>query len=119
MTLRFNRWRAGAGRAVPLALAFALIAAPVAASEAAPPATARAGSSSLRQAAAREASRTSLKTLKTTTGARRAEQTSTAKQSTTFFKTAPGMIALAVMAVGTGYAFYSWQHDRVTSPAKK
>lgn len=116
MTLRFNRWRAGAGRAVPLVLAFALIAAPVAASEAAPPAKAKAGSSSLRQAAAREASRTSLKT---TTGARRAEQAGTAKQSTTFFKTAPGMIALAVMAVGTGYAFYSWQHDRVTSPAKK
>src|SRR5262245_39319071 len=32
-----------------------------------------------------------------------------------FFRTGPGMITLAVMAVGTGYALYSAQHDRIHS----
>jgi hypothetical protein len=29
------------------------------------------------------------------------------------------MIAIAVMAAGTGYALYSASHDRVKSPGKK
>jgi hypothetical protein len=39
--------------------------------------------------------------------------------SPNFFKTGPGMIALVVMAVGTGYALYSAQHDRIHSAQKK
>lgn len=30
-----------------------------------------------------------------------------------FFKTRAGLVALAVMAVGTGYAFYSLKEDRI------
>jgi hypothetical protein len=49
---------------------------------------------------------------------RRAQQSSPA-QSSSFFKTKPGIIALVVMAVGTGYAVYSTQNDRITSPGKE
>jgi hypothetical protein len=50
--------------------------------------------------------------------ARRAAQGTTGRD-TSFFKSKPGILVLAVMAVGTGYALYSTQHDRITSPAKK
>jgi hypothetical protein len=36
-----------------------------------------------------------------------------------FFKTGPGMVALAVLAVGTGYALYSASHDRIHSAGKQ
>jgi hypothetical protein len=115
VTLRFTRWR-GPGRAVPLALAAALIALPAAANEARPAAKAKTGQVSLRQAATREASRTSLTPVK---ASRRADQSGTSQQSPGFFRTGPGAIALVVMAVGTGYAIYSASHDKITSPAKK
>ena len=126
MTLRFTRWRGPWGRALPLALAAALIALPAAATAAntaandvtATPQATKTKSSqvSLRQVAAREASRTPLAR---TTAPRRAEQATAAKESRGFFKTPAGAVALAVMAVGTGYAIYSASHDRITSPAKK
>jgi hypothetical protein len=122
VTLRFTRWRGPWGRAVPLALAAALIALPAAANAANDvPATVQAGKTkssqvSLRQVAAREASRTPLAR---TTAPRRAAQATAAKESRGFFKTPAGAVALAVMAVGTGYAVYSASHDRITSPAKK
>ena|SRR5690349_6936012 len=51
---------------------------------------------------------------------RRADQgTTSTTGSTSFFKTRPGIIALTVMAVGTGYAVYSAQHDRIHSAGKK
>ncbi|HSL23339.1 MAG TPA: hypothetical protein VK886_17550 [Vicinamibacterales bacterium] len=50
---------------------------------------------------------------------RRAEQADPSKGSVAFFRTGPGIVALIVMAVGTGYAIYSAQHDRITSPAKE
>jgi hypothetical protein len=46
-------------------------------------------------------------------------QAGSATGSTSFFKTGPGMVALAVMAVGTGYALYSASHDRIHSPGKQ
>jgi len=71
---------------------------------------------SLRQAAAREAVKTApARTAET----RRAEESNPSRQSTAFFKSRPGAIALAVMALGTGYALYSVKHDRITSPAKQ
>jgi hypothetical protein len=107
---------------VPLALAAALIALPAAA-QATNDVTAtgqatntKSSQVSLRQVAAREASRTPLAR---TTSSRRAEQPTAAKESRGFFKTPAGAVALAVMAVGTGYAIYSAKHDRITSPAKK
>ena len=39
--------------------------------------------------------------------------------STGFFKSKPAMVALVVMAAGTGYALYSAQHDRIHSPGKQ
>ena len=44
---------------------------------------------------------------------------STAENSTTFFKSKPGFIALAIMGLGVGYALYSAKEDRITSPAKQ
>jgi hypothetical protein len=120
VTLRFTRWRERSGRAVPLALVAALIALPVAASanEAAPAAGTQAKTShvTLRQAAAREAAKTAPARSDST---RRAEQSNPSRQSTAFFKTKPGAIALVVMGLGTGYALYSTKHDRITSPAKQ
>lgn len=119
VTLRFAQWRGPWGRAVPLALAAALIALPVAANEATPAAKATktpVSQVSLRQTAAREAARTPLAR---STETRRASQNPAARQSGGFFKTRAGAVAIAVMAVGTGYALYSVKHDRITSPGKK
>jgi hypothetical protein len=51
--------------------------------------------------------------------ARDDRQGSSAGSSPSFFKTRPGMIALVVMAAGTGYALYSAQHDRIHSAGKE
>jgi hypothetical protein len=51
--------------------------------------------------------------------AREDRQGTTSTNSTSFFKTRPGIIALTVMAVGAGYALYSAQHDRIHSAGKK
>jgi hypothetical protein len=56
-------------------------------------------------------------TRSTRTAARRTQTTGTRDSS--FFKTKTGMIALAVMAAGVGYAIYSTQNDRITSPGKE
>ena len=39
--------------------------------------------------------------------------------SPSFFKKPAGVAVLAALAAGVGYALYSTQHDRVTSPAKQ
>jgi hypothetical protein len=39
--------------------------------------------------------------------------------SSSFFKKPAGIAVLAALAAGVGYALYSTQHDRVTSPAKQ
>ena len=117
MTLRFTRWRAPS-RAVPLALAFSLIALPLAANENTVTPKATTEQVSLRQAAAKAASSAAIAAPRATR-ARRAEQSSAGRESTSWFKTKPGAIALAVMIVGTGYALYSVSNDRITSPAKK
>ena len=51
--------------------------------------------------------------------ARDDRQGSSATSSPNFFKTKPGIIALAVMGAGVGYALYSAQNDRIHSPGKK
>ena len=99
-----------------LGLAAALIPLPVAASEATPAPTSPTTSQvSLKDGASRAAARTPLAPAR----ARRAEQDSAGKDSPAFFKTRGGMVALAVMVVGVGYALYSAKNDRITSPAKK
>ena len=52
-----------------------------------------------------------------TSAAPRAQQAPGTNRS--FFKTKPGIIALVVMAVGTGFAIYSTQNDRIESPGKQ
>lgn len=49
----------------------------------------------------------------------RDDQGASAGSSPGFFKTKPGIIALAVMGAGVGYALYSAQNDRIHSPGKK
>ena len=123
MTLRFTRWRGWRGRASALALALALIPLPVAASEAssstpaAPALTAKTSQVSLKEGAARAAARMPLAS--SAPRARRAAQDTAGKDSPGFFKTKGGAVALAVMVLGVGYALYSTQNDRITSPAKK
>jgi hypothetical protein len=39
--------------------------------------------------------------------------------SPSFFKKPAGIIVLATLAAGVGYAIYSTQHDRLHSPAKQ
>lgn len=105
-----------------LALALALIPLPVAASEASSSTPAAAAPQaktsqvSLKEGAARAAARTPLAS---TSRARRAAQDSAGKNSPSFFKSKGGAIALAVMVAGVGYALYSAQNDRITSPAKQ
>ena len=116
MTVRLTHWRGELPRAVLLALTVALVPAPAIAggtgtssSKATPTRT------SLQTAVAREAAK--LATAKTV--ARHDEQTTNSTGGTSFFKSKPGLIALVVMGIGTGYAVYSAQHDRVHSPAKQ
>lgn len=135
MTLRLTRWRGWKGRAVvtmTLGLALALTPLPVAASEAGkdavsgkdaapvtiavPEARAKTSQVSLTESAARAAMRTPLAPA---SRARRAAQDATGKASPSFFKTKGGAVALAVMVLGVGYALYSAQNDRITSPAKE
>lgn len=115
MTVRLTRWRGMIGRTALLAAAVALIPMPVAASgtKSAP----KAPQVSLRQVVAKEAAHTPLRTSTASTAKR--EQDNQTKQSPGFFRTPAGMAALAVMAIGTGYAIYSTQHDRIHSPGKK
>jgi hypothetical protein len=70
----------------------------------------------LKQAVAHAAAETPLVA---TLDKRTNQQAGADKHSSGFFRTPAGIAALAVMAVGTGYAVYSAKHDRITSPAKK
>jgi hypothetical protein len=41
------------------------------------------------------------------------------RSSPSFFKKPVGIVVLATLAAGVGYALYSTQNDRIISPAKK
>jgi len=43
----------------------------------------------------------------------------TGDRSGSFFKSPVGLVILATFAAGIGYALYSTQNDRITSPAKQ
>jgi len=124
-----SRWRGPTGRAALLVLAGALIPLPVAAREGEPAhtTTTAAKAVSLHQAVAREAVRAAAEAPLAPVRAslapaskpqRRADQSS-GNGVTSFLKSRPGMIALTVMAVGTGYAIYSANHDRIVSAGRK
>src|SRR4051812_15585519 len=112
MTVRAGRCRTAVSRAVWIAVMLALTPLPLLASGAATPKT-----TGIRASMERIAAREIAAPLKP--AVRAARQTQTPGGSPGFFKTRPGMVALAVMIAGTGYAVYSAQHDRIHSPGKK
>ena len=115
MTVRLTQWRGALPRAILLAVAAALVPLPVAASDSTRAPKAKTTlQASVQAMAAREVAKAPL----TRVPARR-DQASTSGRSSGFFKTGPGMVVLAVMAAGTGYALYSAKHDKINSPAKK
>jgi len=99
-----------------LVLTAALVPLPVAASDTAPAQTTPTAKTSLHDAVAREAVKAAKAPI-ARTSERRADKAD--KGSTSFFKTGPGIAVLAVMAAGTGYAIYSANHDKITSPGRK
>jgi hypothetical protein len=104
-------------RALALVIVIALIALPAAASDTSTPASASTPTvkASMERIVARDVAATPLRK----TAARADRQGTGAGSSPGFFRTTPGMIALVVMAAGTGYALYSASHDRIHSPGKK
>lgn len=114
MTVRLTEWRGALPRAVLLAVAAALVPLPVAASDTKPAPKAKTIQASMQEMVARDVA-----AAPTRVATRRAEQSGQSKESMAFFKTKPGMIALAVMIGGTGYALYSTKHDRVHSVGKQ
>ena len=97
MTVRLTRWRGVLSRAAAFVVAAGLGTAPLMAAEPqAPAAKPKSIQASMQQAAAREVAKAPM----TRKAAKRAEQDNPSKQSSGFFKTGPGIAALAVMAAG-------------------
>lgn len=113
MTLRPTEWRGVWARALVLALVTSVIPLPLAAEEA-PPAS---KPGPIKASIEKIAVKNTANARSTRESARRAQ--STPAQSGSFFKSKPGIIALAVMIAGTGYALYSAKNDRITSPGKE
>ena len=115
VTTRLVEWRGRLPRAILLAVVVALMPLPVAAAAERP-----AGKSG-----PIKASITKIGVNAGTAGpARAAGSSRRATQSgpvrdTSFLKSKWGVVALAVMGVGVGYALYSTQNDRITSPGKE
>jgi hypothetical protein len=114
VTVRLIHWRGALARVVLLAAAATLVPIPGLASDTKDVTKPKTIQMSMQEIVKREAARTPA----TRTTAARA-QTNTSKESPGFFRSGPGMVALAVMIAGTGYALYSVSHDRVHSPAAK
>ena len=122
MTMTSSRWRGTGGRVGLLVLAATLIPLPVAAADSATatstptPNTAR---TSLHQAITREAARAAVQTPMAAGAPTRRENQDSGNGVTHFLKSKPGMIAISVMAIGTGYAIYSVSHDRIKSQGRQ
>ena len=114
VTHRARSWCGKMTRASSLAVITALIALPVAASDTPTKASTPTLKASMQHIVARDVA-----AKPAVTAARADRQTSPAGSSPGFFKSGPGMVAIAVMAVGTGYALYSASHDRIHSPGKQ
>ena len=115
MTVSLREPRGALPRAVLLVVAAALVPLPVAASDTKPAPQPKTIQASMQEMVARDVAAAPARP-----AARRAEQGgSQSKESIGFFKTKPGMIALAVMVGGVGYALYSAKHDRIHSAGKQ
>ena len=116
MTVTTTSWRGALPRAVLLAVITTLIPLPALAADSSKAAGDRPIAASMERMVARDLSAVPA----ASTAARPARlRAQTSGQSETFFKTKPGVIALAVMIAGSGYALYSSKHDRITSAGKK
>ena len=113
MTLRLSEWRGRLPRAVLLAVVMSLIPLRIAAADERPSSKPGPIKASIEKIAVSDS------------GAARTARVSAAKRtqesgrSGSFFKTKTGILALAVMIAGAGYAVYSTQNDRIESPGKK
>ena len=114
MTAR-TRWCGRMTRAAGLVVITALIPLPAAASDPATAPSAPTIKASMEKIVVRDVTAKSVRNDR----ARDDRQGSSAGNSPGFFKTKPGIIALVVMAAGTGYALYSAHNDRIHSPGKK
>ena len=114
MTLRPSKRRGLLPRAIMLAVATALVPLPALADDARPTAKPGTIKASVEKISARD-----FAPAKPAKAVSARLQQEGAGQGASFFKTKPGIVALAVMIGGVGYALYSTQHDRITSPAKK
>jgi hypothetical protein len=97
-----------------IAVAAALIPVPARGADSKSPPTAKTFRASMQDVVAHEVAKSPA-----VRSATRAQQNNPSTESGNFFKTGPGIAALAVMAAGAGYAIYSASHDRIHSPAKK
>ena len=107
-------WRRTVARL--LALALALGAAPVnclASEPAGPPPSALMLSASIQKAVQQESGKVAKVSPK---AARQAGAAPAGTSSGGFFKSKAGIITIALLAAGTGYALYSTSNDRVSSP---
>ena len=115
MTLKTRSWCGRMARAASLVVIAALMPLPAAASDTATAPSPPTLKGSMEKIVVRDV---------TTKPARKDvarddRQGSSTGSSPGFFKTKPGIIALAVMGAGVGYALYSAQNDRIHSPGKK
>jgi hypothetical protein len=115
VTLRISSWRGILPRAGLLAAIIALVPLPLAAAESAAQVKAPTIKRSMEQIVARNVASAPA----SARVVRRARQAPSAAASEGFFKTGPGILALAVVAAGTGYALYSASHDRIHSAGKQ
>ncbi len=105
-------WRRPVARVLMLALAFG--SAPIvclAGPPPGPPSSSSQFAASIDKAVQHEAGQ-----LAKASPAAAAQQSAASPSSGGFFKSKAGMITIALMAAGTGYALYSTSHDRVKSP---
>jgi hypothetical protein len=115
VTLRIRSWCGRLIRAATLVAITTLIPLPAAASDTASTPSPPTIKASMKKIVAREVTATSPRK----DVARDDRQASSAGSTPGFFKTKPGIIALVVMAAGTGYALYSAQNDRIHSAGKE
>ena len=108
-------WRGRLPRAVLLAVVVSLTPLPVAAAEKRPAGESGPIKASIRNIAVEPGTAGPAKSTPTS---RRARQSGPVRDGS-FLKSRPGLLALAVMVAGVGYALYSTQNDRITSPGKE
>jgi hypothetical protein len=115
VTLRISSWRGILPRAALLAAIIALVPLPLAAADGAAQGKTPTIKRSMEQIVARDVASAPA----SARVVRRTRQGQSAGASEGFFKTGPGIVALVVLATGTGYALYSASHDRIHSAGKQ